>query len=377
MVRFLLPSEHRKNVAEPENPPEIEQILDASDLAGALDSGRFKQFLDHVPVAIAISDLRAQERIIYVNEEFERLSTFAAGEVVGNTWDLLSGGGADGGSSADLAAALVAGSDHIGAFSLHSAGPTVNVWANVIEDENGTPAFRLAALAAVATKQGADRDAISHQLHEKDTLLRELQHRVKNNLQMVTALIRMEAKGLPQEHERFSRLAGRVEALALLYQSLSEHGVAEEIDLGIYLSQVASAVMRAHGVEGIRLDLKVDTWPVSINVAMPTGLVVNELLTNSFKHGFKDRDGGTITVHSLVDDHGCRVIVADDGVGLPPGMEWPKPGKLSGLIINSLRQNAKADVSIQSEPGKGVRVTIRFSRAAAAADVDAKPSENN
>ena len=135
--------------------------------------------------------------------------------------------------------------------------------------------------------------------------------------------------------------------------------------------------MRAHGVEGIRLDLKVDTWPVSINVAMPTGLVVNELLTNSFKHGFKDRDGGTITVHSLVDDHGCRVIVADDGVGLPPGMEWPKPGKLSGLIINSLRQNAKADVSIQSEPGKGVRVTIRFSRAAAAADVDAKPSENN
>jgi signal transduction histidine kinase len=82
-------------------------------------------------------------------------------------------------------------------------------------------------------------------------------------------------------------------------------------------------------------------------------------------------------VHSLVDDHGCRVIVADDGVGLPPGMEWPKPGKLSGLIINSLRQNAKADVSIQSEPGKGVRVTIRFSRAAAAADVDAKPSENN
>ena len=119
-------------------------------------------------------------------------------------------------------------------------------------------------------------------------------------------------------------MAGRVEALALLYQSLSEHGVAEEIDLGIYLSQVASAVMRAHGVEGIRLDLKVDTWPVSINVAMPTGLVVNELLTNSFKHGFKDRDGGTITVHSLVDDHGCRVIVADDGVGLPPGMEWPK-----------------------------------------------------
>ena len=363
-------------MAEPKNPPEIEQILEATDLAGALDSGRFKQFLDRIPVAIAISDLRAEERIVYVNEELERLSTFTAGDVVGKTWDLFSGGSTDG-KAIKLAAALSGGSDYIGTFSLQHAGPTVNVWSNVIEDENGQPAFRLVALAAVSTKQGADRDAMSHQLHEKDTLLRELQHRVKNNLQMVTALIRMEAKGLPQEHERFSRLAGRVEALALLYQSLSEHGVAEEIDLGIYLSQVASAVMRAHGVEGIRLDLKVDTWPVSINVAMPTGLVVNELLTNSFKHGFKDRDGGTITVRSLVDEHGCRVIVADDGVGLPPGMEWPKTGKLSALIINSLRQNAKADVSIQSEPGKGVRVTIRFSRAAAAADVDATASENS
>ena len=60
--------------------------------------------------------------------------------------------------------------------------------------------------------------------------------------------------------------------------------------------------MRAHAVEGIRLDLKVDTWPVSINVAMPAGLVVNELLTNALKHAFAGRDGGTITLHSLVDE---------------------------------------------------------------------------
>ena len=79
----------------------------------------------------------------------------------------------------------------------------------------------------------------------------------------------------------------------------------DEVDLGVYLSQIASAVMSSHAVEGIRLDMKVDTYPVSINVAMPTGLVVNELLTNALKHAFRGRDGGTITLHSISDGEGC------------------------------------------------------------------------
>jgi len=104
-------------------------------------------------------------------------------------------------------------------------------------------------------------------------------------------------------------------------------------------------------------------------VAMPTGLVVNELLTNALKHAFVGRDGGTITLHSLAESSGCRVIIADDGVGLPEGVEWPKPGKLGALIVKSLRDNAKADFRLESSPGKGTRVTIRFTRAASAPEV--------
>jgi len=77
-----------------------------------------------------------------------------------------------------------------------------------------------------------------------------------------------------------------VDALALLYRSLSEDEKRETVDLGVYVSQIASAVMSAHSVEGIRLALKVDTWPVSINAAMPASLVVNELMTNALKHAF-------------------------------------------------------------------------------------------
>jgi two-component sensor histidine kinase len=162
------------------------------------------------------------------------------------------------------------------------------------------------------------------------------------------------------------RLAGRIESLQLLYQSLSDHDASQEIDLGTYLSQIASAVMRTHATEGIRLNLKVDAYPVSVNVAMPTGLVVNELLTNALKHAFKDRDGGTITLHSLADGKGCRVVVSDDGAGLPEGSEWPQRGRLSALIVQSLRENAKAALEVESRPGEGMRVTIIFTRKAAA-----------
>ena len=94
-------------------------------------------------------------------------------------------------------------------------------------------------------------------------------------------------------------------------------------------------------------------------------MVVNELLTNALKHAFVDRPGGAITLQCLTDDTGCRVVVADDGVGLPPGASWPRHGKLGALIVESLRQNARAEIAVDSKPGQGMRVTIDFKRAAA------------
>ena len=87
---------------------------------------------------------------------------------------------------------------------------------------------------------------------------------------------------------------------------------------------------------------------------------------NALKHAFPGRDGGTITLHCLVDDQGCRVVVADDGVGIPDGVMWPRPGKLSALIVQSLRENAKASLELTSAPQRGTRVTITFARSAAA-----------
>lgn len=359
------------NDEKEEKAEQVEELLDAPHLADALESEQFRRFLDQIPIAIVISDLRGRERIVYVNPEFEKLSGQTAVEIEGKSWSALRGRANSEDPDRTLGVALVEGSDCVGTFQIERPGgepSIVDAYSNVIEDDDGTPAFRLVALVDVTAHEKAQREEFNLRMREKDTLLKEIQHRVKNNLQMITALIRLEARNAASGTitAPFDRLAGRIESLQLPYQSLSEGGHGDEIDLGVYLSQIASAVMHSHAVEGIRLDLKVDAYPVSVNVALPAGLVVNELLTNALKHAFNGRDGGTISLRSLVDGNGCRVVIADDGVGLPEGVEWPKRGKLSALIVQSLRENAKATLNIESSPGRGTCVTIIFTRAAAA-----------
>lgn len=351
--------------SDDQDPARGETLLTIPHLAGALESEQFKSFLDHVPVAIGVSRLRPSEHIVYLNKEFERLSGQSESRLIGKLWGSLAGSATASNDDRQLSDAIADDQDYIGAFTIDESSLTsLDAWSNIIRDDDGIAVFRLVALSE-ARRRGDDSHVQLEQLiREKDTLLRELQHRVKNNLQMITALIRLEARALPDDAVvlSFGRLAGRIEALALLYRSLSEGSDDGCVDLGTYLSEIASAVMRAHGSEGIHLDLHIDSWPVSLNVAMPAGLVVNELLTNSLKHAFHGRSGGTIDLCCVVEGSSCRVVVADDGIGLESGAQWPASGKMAALMVKSLEQNAKARVEIVSTPGEGMRSTIFFDR---------------
>lgn len=363
----------KENSEEADKAEQVETLLATKDLADALESEPFRRFLDQIPIAILISRVQDPERIVYANPEFEKLSGQKASDVVEQPWTALKGRSESG--ERELGAAILEMTDFVATFKIERAeleSTIVDAYSNVIVDDDGKPRYRLAALVDVGA-HGQEREELERAVREKDTLLLEVQHRVKNNLQMITALIRLEAKNARGRMDAapFDRLAGRIESIHHLYALLSEPGQKDEIDLGVYLSKIASSVLSSYAVEGIRLDLKVDAYPVSVNVALPTGLVVNELLTNALKYAFVGRDAGAITLSSLSDGAGCRIVVADAGVGLPAGVEWPERGKLSALIVQSLRENAKARLEIDSSPGEGMRVTILFTRAAAAPEATA------
>jgi len=336
-------------------------------MAKAVESDEFKRFLDHVPIAIVISwSVNNQQGIVYANLAFESLSGQPTAEIEGKAWSILDNFTHEDDPTLTLGKAVAGGEDFLGTF--RAALPDgkqvlAQAYASVIEDENGGESYRIAALVDVTDRERSQREEFEKEIRDKDMLLKELQHRVKNNLQLITALIRLEARAAQRgDNVDLNRLAGRIDTLSLLYQALSTDHWAPTVDLGPYLSDIASASVRAHASSGVTLDLKMGYCPVSINVAMPAGLLVNELLANTFKHAFEGRETGTISLECLhEDEERYRITFADNGVGFASGTTWPTPGKLGALILQTLRENTRElSFQLMSEPGEGARMTIEF-----------------
>ena len=347
-----------------ETEEQVEQLFDALERTQVVETEDFRLLLDHIPIAIAISKLIGNsQRIVYANKAYEALTGQACAEVRGRGWAVLDSFRLEDEPHLAFGDALPKCDDFVGTFKREQPKLTlVEAYSSVIENEEAGKAYHVVALIDVTEREKAQREEFARRLRDKDLLLKELQHRVKNNLQLITALIRLDARNQPNgDRTKLDRLAGRIEALQFLYQDLRVEGLGQAVDLGHYVSEIASAVMHTYAVDGIRLDLKVDHAPVSINVAMPVGLLVNELLTNAFKYAFNGREGGVITVRCLHEqDDRYQVVVADDGVGLLEDVTWPVPGKLGALILQSLRENVETDFKVESARGRGMRVTIEF-----------------
>lgn len=270
---------------------QINDLFDSVELSKAIETEEFKQFLDHIPIAIVVSKFfRGDHRICYANKAFETLFGQDTKDRAGKGWSILAGFKDEDDSNVTLdLSVLKDGEDFLGTFRAEQPRPlVVEAFSGLIQNEDGTENYRIAALIDITDRARAEREEYARQIRDKDILLRELQHRVKNNLQLIVALIRLEARNERRgEKVDLHTLAGRIESLHLLYQALSTDAAGDEIDLGHYLSQIAAAVMNTCAVERIRLEQKTEYAPVSVNTALSVGLVVNEVLTNSFKYAFE------------------------------------------------------------------------------------------
>ncbi|MBI5132061.1 MAG: ATP-binding protein [Rhodopseudomonas palustris] len=352
------------------SPQSVDGILGSSKIAVAIENDRYKHLLDNVPVALAVSRGNGDDqRIVYINHAFEDLMSLTPADVEGQGWRCLDALVREDEPTETLGAAIRDGEDFIGVF--RPSAPVdrilvVQAYASVIESDDGVENFRIAALVDVGGRERAQIELFETQIRERDTLMRELQHRVKNNLQLVTALVRLEARSAAEgENVALARLASRIDALTALYRILSaENAAGSDIDLGQYLSDVTEAVMQAHGREGIVHELSAAYCPLSVNIAMPAGLLVNEMLTNALKYAFVGRSGGRIKVICGVDGGRVSVVVSDDGVGLPEGQEWPSPRKLGALILQTLKENARNVVfDARTIRGQGTWFTLTFDAA--------------
>jgi PAS domain S-box-containing protein len=208
--------------------------------------------------------------------------------------------------------------------------------------------------------------ALENSLAEKEALLKEVHHRVKNNLQVISSLLRLESarSAEPGARRVLKEMQGRILSMALLHEALYRSGDFRRVDLGAYLKQVAEQFFRSQNVAPtlVRLETKVVSCYVSIDQAIPCGLIVNELMTNALKHGFPEGRNGEVRVlvHSGADGK-IAIAVNDDGVGLPDDFDARRTKSLGVQLVSDLARQVGGQLEIGAGPGS--KFTVLFAPA--------------
>lgn len=190
---------------------------------------------------------------------------------------------------------------------------------------------------------------------EKEVMIKEIHHRVKNNLQIVKSLIRFQMDQVkdPATLELFNECVNRVSAMALVHEQTYLSKDLANIDVGNYLNSLIRDLGHAYSVGiALRMDVDIRVHTLSVDALVPLGLLINEVISNSFKHAFKGRSSGTIIVHLDGNEaDGLHLRIGDDGVGLSDRESWKKPQSLGMELIHTLAGQLDVDVELTDAPG--------------------------
>ncbi|HYE50276.1 MAG TPA: sensor histidine kinase [Azospirillaceae bacterium] len=202
---------------------------------------------------------------------------------------------------------------------------------------------------------------LEQQLRETEGVLRELQHRAKNSLQLVISLLRLQHHRIvdPEARAAYDQTMHRVEVLAVLYRQMHEARSAGTVELARYFREVVETAMAnaADGRTDVTVEVEVEPLSTSLYTAMPLGLVVNELVTNGLRHAFPDNAWMRVRLQSVSPEQ-VRLTVEDNGRGLPPGFDPEQDA--STILVEALATQLGADLDVSDSGGSRVQLTLKL-----------------
>ncbi len=206
--------------------------------------------------------------------------------------------------------------------------------------------------------------ALRRSLEEKEVLLREIHHRVKNNLQFVSSILRLQERNVSSKEQReiFKNCQDRIQSMSLIHEILYRSGDLAKIDFPEYVRRLMNSMNRSYNVDvkKINTTLHIDNIPIGLDCAIPCGLIINELVSNALKYAFPDDGSGTIKI--VLQSHGAgeaELTVSDNGVGIPGEMDIENTDSL-GLKIVALLAEHQMDGHLALLREKGTTFVIRF-----------------
>jgi len=214
------------------------------------------------------------------------------------------------------------------------------------------------------TNEKKVEEQLQRSLTEKEILLREVHHRVKNNMQVISGLIELQSMQIsdPELNRLFQENINRIKTMALIHESLYRSNDYSRIDFSSYLNELISFLLASYGrsSDEISVDIQLDVTQISLDLAIPCGLIANELISNCLKHAFPLGRRGVITIRLVkAGTNEYEFIVSDDGIGFPPEIDF-KTVKSFGLSLIKGLATHQMRGTLELRQGAGTTFVIRF-----------------
>jgi len=239
---------------------------------------------------------------------------------------------------------------------LHKNGQAiwVHLSASIVRDVHDAPLYRVVQIQDIDARKRAEQ-ALRQSLVEKELLLREIHHRVKNNLQIIVSILSMQGRQLHefQAQTALNDCRDRIQTMALVHEHLYCSASPGQVNLAMYLTKLAVGLTATYGAPShIRLRQQLTPVDVDLDVAVPIGLLANELLSNAFKHAFPEPHSGEILLQlQLLAQGKALLVVADNGVGLAPQRPVKSTRSLGLRLVNALARQLHATMQTHFESG--------------------------
>ena len=332
-------------------------------------------------MSMIITDPRRPDNpIVFANDAFLRLTGYGRDEVIGKNCRFLQGPKTDKAAIAEIRAAIEDKADvSVDILNYRKDGSTFwnALYISPVSNDKGEVQFFFASQLDVSDRKRsehritADKDRFEKAVKERTaeleaaleaqtTLLHEVDHRVKNNLQMISSLIIMQRRTIKDEATRHSltTMLERIEALSTVHRRLYQSKDVSRFDVSDFAKDLVTDLLTASGRSGIKPKLELDPIVISAEKATPVALMVNELVTNALKHAFKEGPDGTtagrIGIKMSQPDGHFNIEVSDDGVGMA---EANGDASFGMRLIKSLARQLHADIEWR-DAGPGTKVVI-------------------
>jgi|GEM_PF-4156772 len=214
------------------------------------------------------------------------------------------------------------------------------------------------------TEQKKSKDELTDSLKEKETLLKEIHHRVKNNLQIISSLLNLQSSYIKDSAalEVMRESQNRVRSMALIHETLYRYDDFSKVDFSQFLSDLINILQSSYYdiARGVSIELNLEQVALPIDTAIPLGLLVNEVMSNSFKHAFPEKNGGKVTVSMALNRGNLNLSIKDNGIGLPEGFEIEKLNSLGFKLIQSLVSQIDASLEVKSAGGTEILIKLKM-----------------